>query len=167
MGYIQATSEACYDSETYSTDTFSPPYDGTIVGIKLVHTSGYTKCNGDSTETNFGCDVNGDGSSFFHLQTLMIDSNSTYYPTTSTDGVSLYYWTQSQWTCNAVCDIYWYDLTGYDAYSDEIILTDTSNPYTVSTTDVFSLQMSEGCCLNPGDNDGKACAEVWFYYTDS
>ena len=40
IDYMQAAQSTCFDATQYSTDTFNPLSDGTITGIKLVHTSG-------------------------------------------------------------------------------------------------------------------------------
>ena len=92
-------------------------------------------------------------------------TNSTVFPTsTTTDLIDSQVWGLP--TC--ACDYHHYHLTGITPDSNEFSMLDPNNPITVSTSDSFSLQYSEGCCgTSTFDNHGTSCADVYFYYVSS
>ena len=100
-------------------------------------------------------------------------NNGVYYPTNTTNGITDIEYLQQDHNVicasNHECNVFWYKMhdpiNPYDANSEIVKLIDDSNPYSVLTTDVFSLQYSEGCCSwSTGDNSGTSCAEVYFIY---
>ena len=141
--------------------TFSPPYNGKVVGIKMVYKSGGVTCDyhNFNHKTKWGCGN--------HIFAQMIvhktNTNQVYYPTSATQGVDI---TKALTCINGNgCTVHYYTTNNYGPDSDFIELIDYSNPYNVSTSDVFSLQYSEGCCgESTDDNNGTTYADVYFFY---
>ena len=153
------SSGACFDATKKSTDTFNAPFAGTITGIKLVHSSGGTTCDYRiSNPTNFGCSIWGG-----NLMTMMIaDGYGTLYPTSTTENINKF----DTVNCGD-CQVSWWNLDGSNYDSNELIITDSNNPYAITTDQVFSLQNFEGCCgTSTGDNSGASCAIVYFLYDE-
>ena len=141
---------------------FSPPYNGEINGVKLVHTTGGVTCATNRDNTNWGCL----GTSDIRVNVINEGTSSPIYPTDTTTGIyDIRKWNQDG-SCS--CIYHEYKITGETPNSAEYSLIDANNTNTVSTTDSFSLQYSEGCCgQSIGDNSGTSCADVYFYYTSS
>ena len=153
---IEAGTNVCYDSLNYQTgSTFSPPFDGTIVGMRLEHVSGQVSCGGVPALSNWGCYAN-----YGSFVNVINEGTATrVYPTSTTDGIT------NVQTFGCICDYHFYQITGYDENSPSYPIKDIINPVEVSVNDVFSLQYSEGCCqLAHTDNVGSACANVYLYY---
>ena len=54
-GFIKVADNVCFNAVGYFTGyEFSPPYNGVIDGVKLVHTNGGVTCS-SSAATNWGC----------------------------------------------------------------------------------------------------------------
>jgi len=156
------SSGVCFSSLSFSTGyEFNAPYAGEITGVKLVHASGTVTC-GSHPGTYWGCEFR----NYFMTFLLKHDvaGNAVYYPTTSTDTVTSFV---NNWgSCANGCPVHAYTSNTYGPNSNELILMDASTPYVVDTSDIFSLQFSEGCCLwSTNDNAGDACGHVYFYYT--
>ena len=74
MVHIDHIEAACFNAISISTDTFNPSFNGTIIGIKLLHVNGSVNCNYNAyNSTNFGCSTAGGG---------------TYYPTSNTTNIT-------------------------------------------------------------------------------
>ena len=158
--YVKVVDEACFNAITKSADTFNAPFAGQITGIKLVHSDGGTTCDfRHYDQTNFGCSI-GTG----YLMTMMIaDGYGTLYPTSTTENIDRF----DTISCGD-CQVGWWNLHGSNYNSDELIITDSDNPYNVTIDQVFSLQNFEGCCgSSTGDNLGTSCATVYFLYEES
>ena len=160
---ILAKSNACFSSTSYTTNyTFNPPTNGEIYGIRLVHQSGGVTCSIIYPSTNWGCASAVSGK---RLLTQMIEQGGgTYYPTSTTQGISSI--SKYDGTCPNECEVIQYKMNGtYGVYNETIELIDYSNPYQVTTSQTFSLQFGEGCCdSSTSDNAGTACADVYFMY---
>ena len=156
---------ACFSSSSILTNyTFNPPRSGTVTAVKLVHISGAVSC--ESTDwtsyTKWGCWsmplvylVQHYADSTVHevLPTADTLSGYSYNPLSHCD------------TLGNDCNSWGYYSSGQDAYSDELVWTDSTLNLYVSTNDKFSLQYSEACCNSTvEDNDGISCAEVYFQY---
>ena len=89
----------------------------------------------------------------------------TYYPTETTDGVTTFESMSDFGGCVNECSTLSVMMTGVTATDATIEFRDENNPYTISTSQEFSLQYSEGCCYYSAyDNSGEACADVYFIY---
>eukprot|EP01084_Bolivina_argentea_P153833 268210_1 len=158
---LEFVASSSFDGIAFSTNTFQPPYTGSIVGIRLEYISGGVYCNTccGLPDTHWGCE-----NDEFLVQ--MIDHNAriVIYPTQNTNGLSVW----NPWSCSNGngCTLRNYRLQPtYDVNDNFIELIDNSNPVTVSDTDVFSLQYSEGCCGDIADNAGITYCNVYFLYT--
>mmetsp|Transcript_74446 Transcript_74446/g.66974 ORF Transcript_74446/g.66974 Transcript_74446/m.66974 type:complete len:352 (+) Transcript_74446:3-1058(+) len=158
--------EVCFDSTSHSTGyEFSPPFDGEIIGITLVHTSGDVSCRLplDDTGSNWGCAQQ-------EMMVVVVDSNNdVYYPKDTTQGITSISYYDSTTTSVSYCQSGYpsiYSMQGtYDAFSSTLEFIDEDNTYSVTTSDIFSLQYSEGTCgFTISDNSGISCAEVYFIY---
>eukprot|EP01083_Nonionella_stella_P284433 968310_1 len=160
--YALAAEDRCFDSEAYAAGyEFSPPYDGEIIGIKLQHKSGLVTCGGHTANSFWGC---GSFPTRIYVEMIKHDATTiTYYPTATTDGIS----SLNTFGSNCDCSVIFYLLSGYGGGSAFIELRDSDNLQQVSTSDTFSIQYGEGCCgYATGDNDGAACADVYFIYSE-
>eukprot|EP01084_Bolivina_argentea_P140263 246634_1 len=144
---VLASSNACYPSTTYTATIFNAPEDGTIVGIKAVHNSGSVHFGGGNPAENWG-------SSGFQVEFLKVTNAASwigtlYYPQADTEG-----FTQSNFvSCGRGCVNNHYGLSPYTNADDEIIFMNPS--YSVTTSDQFMFQTTEGCCLyTTADNSG-------------
>ena len=145
---------------------FSPPYDGRMVGIRLVHNSGGITCSTGYQITNWGCEAS---TGFF--QTVLLQLNSSdltsgdgilIYPTNSTDDVT----SVTAMTVDCGCNVVLYEMNSYTPNSDEIILSSETS-HNVSTEDEFILANCEApCSYTISNNDGTSCAAVYFLYWD-
>ena len=91
-------------------------------------------------------------------------SNELYYPTITTEGITIYN-TEPACANGNGCDVHAYLMDNYVATDPMIELIDETNIYNVYTSEIFSVQYSEGCCgTYVGDNVGTACADVYFLY---
>ena len=158
-----AKESACYSARQFATGyTFNAPYDGELIGVELEYVSGYVDCGWSSTGgTNWGC------AGISHSSMINVvkegDITETFYPTDSTEDVTI---NARYSSCSGGCDVHSYSMDGFHWNSEVLTLMDTANPHTVSVDDTFSLQYSEGCCgSSTGDNDGAACADVYFVYS--
>ena len=162
--HILVKANAAFSTTDYlSNYTFSPPYNGTITGIKLEHRFGTVTCNPNYPLVIWGCQ--GSNGPWFGVQMILhkTNMNQVYYPTLTTEGVTYF----NNWTCSNGngCDVHSYGMNNYDLNDDFIKLNDDQNPYNVSTSDTFSIQYSEGCCGSSiSDNSGTAYADVYFLY---
>ena len=96
------------------------------------------------------------------VQLIRENSNETLLPNDDTEGV---YDTVS-WDCT--CSTRYYYMDNYTVYSDVLTWNNSQNPIEVAANDTFSLQFSEGCCLQAADdNAGTTCADVYFEYEQS
>eukprot|EP01084_Bolivina_argentea_P139225 244929_1 len=167
---ILVSESACYNSKNFATKwTFNPPYNGIIIGIKLVYDSGSVNCDYTRfSPTKWGC--------VWQQQSIMIEmikqfednDVQTYYPTATTNGIYGIKWFNSN-NCNRghTCSIWYYHMQNYGNNGSIIEIVDNTNPYSVCIEDVFSIQYSEGCCnFVTGDNAGSACADVYFLYSE-
>ena len=159
---ILVKTNAAFSATHYLTNyIFSPPYNGTIIGIKLVHKTGSVTCDHYNYHyTNWGCHHQWDA-----LYVSMIkhnaNANELYYPTPTTQGLRSPNWI----SCPNGCNVLRYALDNYGLNDDSIELIDYSKPYNVSISDAFSIQYSEGCCqTSTYDNDGTVYADVYFLY---
>ena len=158
---VLAKSKACFSATTYVNNyTFNPPYNGQIIGIRLIHQSGSVTCDYEHREgTNWGCLPDD-----FYVQMIEHDGGSIYYPTNTTQGVD---YTASLGSCNKGCSIWYYQMRNNDVNDTSIEFIDYSNRYQVDISQTFSLQYSEGCCdFSAGDNNGTSCADVYFIYSN-
>jgi len=163
---IEATDNACYSATTFVTDyDFAAPRDGTIVGVELEYVSGGVTCAyGHYALSNWGCDgIDDDYLWINFLRNNADGTETTLYPTSTTDDVS----NLNSYTCSNGhgCNVFRHQMSGYDPSSSSLVFMDDSNPISVTKSDTFSLQYSEGCCgSSTSDNSGTACAKVYFYY---
>jgi len=154
-----AAENVCYSATSFQSDSnFNAPVDGDLIGIELEFASGGVTCDHRNyANTHWGCHWN---SGAMMVQMINV-AGGTLYPTATTQNVDSLYTYAS---CD--CDVFRYYMTGYDFDSDVLRLVDADNPNTVSVDDAFSLQYSEGCCSSStGDNEGTACADVYFIYS--
>eukprot|EP01083_Nonionella_stella_P284432 968308_1 len=164
--YELTAEDICFDSTAFTTGyEFSPPFDGEIIGIRLQHKSGAVNCYGAAAgSSHWGCNP---FSTRIYVEMIKHDVPTaiTYYPTATTDGASGFYDNLDLVDCD--CSYAFYFLDGYDGFSPFIELRDSNNLKQVSTSDTFSIQYGEGCCgYATGDNDGAACADVYFIYSE-
>lgn len=162
-----ASDLACYDAKSFETEYyFNAPAAGSLVGIELEWVSGGVTCDYSRYPyENWGCDGWGTDRLFMNLLQHQNDgSKDRIYPTSSTDGLT----ELGSWSCSNGCTARYSVFSGvYDAASPSLVWVDEANPITVTTSDTFSLQYSEGCCgSSTGDNDGTACAKVHFLYPE-
>eukprot|EP01083_Nonionella_stella_P125908 380879_1 len=160
--YALAAEDRCFDAKAYAAGyEFSPPYDGEIIGVKLQHKSGLVTCGGHTANSFWGC---GAFPTRIYIEMIKHDATTiTYYPTATTDGIS----SLNTFGSNCDCSVIFYLLSGYGGGSAFIELRDSDNLQQVSTSDTFSIQYGEGCCgYATGDNDGAACADVYFIYSE-
>ena len=166
---IMATENTCYSATTFVTDyNFKAPLDGTLVGVVLEFVSGGVTCDYNYyANSNWGCD--GIDDDYLWMNFLRINDDGTedtLYPTTTTDDVL----NLQSYSCGNGhgCDVYKNQMSGYDPYSPSVVFMDAANPIVVTVDDTFSVQYSEGCCESwILDNNGTACAKVYFYYSES
>eukprot|EP01084_Bolivina_argentea_P041108 75863_1 len=84
---------------------------------------------------------------------------TTYYPKSATDG----FVEGTIISCSRGCTNGRYTLSPYSPNDPEFIFMNPS--YTVTTSDQFMFQVSEGCCLHTvEDNQGSGCATIYFLY---
>ena len=74
----------CFKADGYSNYRFGAPHAGEIIGVKLVHTSGYVACSGDSGISDWGCGTN----TMVYISMIEWNTLETWYPNADTDGVS-------------------------------------------------------------------------------
>jgi len=170
--YVLAGTDICFDSLYYSDDHFKAPYDGEIIGAQFVHKSGNVTCNTNSRPNPkdwslWGCTAY---DARFFIELVQTGGN-TLYPTLTTDGLIIADYkglgctpTEVTW----VCSVQYYQLDGGRSGNDVTFeMRDSTNLYTVYTTDRFSLQYGEGCCdVARPDNSGGGCADIYFIYTN-
>eukprot|EP01084_Bolivina_argentea_P083930 151924_1 len=158
---ILASSNACFSSTSYTSTIFNAPKNGKIHGITLRHISGSVNCNKNSyAASNFGCNNAIDTLMTIFLRVTDSDNyyGEEYYPAIDTQDINIL--TES--SCSHGCNIKNYQISGYNANSDEITLIDPT--YEVDITDRFMLQYAEVCCGSNKYNEGTSCAEVYFLY---
>ena len=166
--WILAANDVCFSATSFVNDsTFTAPYSGDVVSVKLVHTSGGVACSMgyDTTLTNWGCHAtSGDWLKMqlvHHNDDLTVD---TVLPTTSTMNVT----SLTEISCGAGCSVNNYVMDGVDVSAAEMTWKDSLAMLSVTTQDKFSLQYGEGCCgSSTGDNSGTSCADVYFKYGSS
>merc|ERR1719266_2192323 len=156
-----ATNNACFSASKHLEDyKFSPPYSGKLKAVELHHISGDVTCSYNRVGTHWGCYTGSGEPTMFMLQ-MVRDNDGTVLPTVNTKNVDDLWGYAS---CGVGdCTVAGYNMNGYDVESD--ILRWDGPSLTVSTSDTFSLQISEGCCgTSVSDNRGIGCADVYFEY---
>ena len=171
---VEATSNACFSSTNASLPLsykFNAPYDGILQGVRLVHTSGGTKCgaSGDSL-SNWGGASCGIRTKLLQLPTGATSSSegSIVYPTLDTYDVSGFdYGSFPVSGCG--CDSNQAYMSLYSSTSSELLWYSDTIMYNVTINDEFILGICEGVCqISTHDNSGTSCAQVFFlYYTIS
>ena len=158
---ILASPEFCFNAVSLITNSFTAPYDGDIVGIKLVYSSGSVSCN-SVVFSHWGCGAMEIGVILVHVTDSNTYAGETYYPTTSTEGFNSQFTTSS---CPGGCNLVWYRMNEYNSNSAEIVFM--SPIYHVTTDDKFKLEYGEACCQHTtSDNRGASCAKVYFLYSN-
>lgn len=169
---------ACFSATTFvSNYTFTAPYSGNVTAVKLVHKSGLVECNTwiKLPATNWGCVSRGYGVQLvLHSDNTTNSSVHTILPSETTsnvfdlstfsENINSSNWSHPSCSSGIGCNVNWYDM-GEEPISDELWWIDESANLEVSTEDIFSLQYGEGCCnVDTFNNEGSACAEVYFHY---
>ena len=162
--------EACFSATSLlTTYTFNPPRSGNVDAVKLVHTSGEVTCNTATGYTNWGCVVPGWQTAFlvYLVQHNIDESLDLVLPTWNTQDVTVFYLLTEadQERCADTCYQWGYIMNGDGVSESDLIWSDSALNLYVDTSDIFSVQYSEGCCgASSDDNDGIACADVYFQY---
>jgi len=141
--------------------SFPAPYAGKVIGIELSNPIGGTTCNKAKYPKKYwgGCVSN---RMRFSLIQEKDGGNEVMYPTRTLDG--LYHYGATDCPIGG-CSVNSWKMKGYGFGSEFLSLMDSEHPYDVSVDDVFSLQISEGCCdKTTSDNEGTTCADVHFVY---
>ena len=148
---------------------FNATYNGTINGVRLVYNSGGVTCSYAYALTNWGCHSSGGDLITTGVYKIPQEYTSSrdallLYPTSDTDDiVSLSAYSSS--SCQ--CDVSTYTMNSADLNSDEIELYSQTTKYNVSINDEFMLGYHEAICDRSwSDNQGTACAQVYFLYSN-
>ena len=161
--------EACFSATSLvTTYTFNPPRSGNVDAVKLVHTSGEITCDTAYGYTNWGCITSWVNAFLVYLVRHNNDESlDLVLPTLNTQDVTNS-WGMSQEDqirCANTCYQWAYKMNGDGVSESELIWSDSALNLYVETTDIFSIQYSEGCCgATQWDNDGISCAAVYFQY---
>jgi len=161
-----ATDNACFSATQFLTAyDFHAPADGEVVGVELEYRSGGITCNFARSLTKWGC--NGHYNDWLMVNFLEYGddgSDSAIFPSSTMEGMTSFakYGSCSNGHgCSGT-----FKMSAYTYDSATLVMKDEENPFTVTTADTFSLQMSEGCCgTSTGDNVGVSCAKVYFLYS--
>jgi len=158
-----ASDNACFSATEFLTDyDFHAPADGEVVGVELEHVSGTITCSTSRTPTKWGCD-----NDWFMLNFLEYGddgSDSAIFPSSTLDDMTSF--SQYSSCSNGHGCSGNFQMSAYTVDSATLVMKDEENPFTVTTADTFSFQVSEGCCgMSTSDNAGVSCAKVYFLYS--
>ena len=164
-----ASEETCFDSinASFASDyMFNAPYDGIIEGMVLFYEDSALSVGVTCALANplnyWGCIPNWLMVTLQNVTNKTTATGSVLFPTS--DGYNNISITAGN--C-AECNIHYYIMDDYDSYADPLIVQSRNTRYTVTTDDVFSLQMCEAACKTTGgDNNGTTCASVYFIYSE-
>jgi len=160
---VLAASGVCMHSTKFTKGySFTAPYAGKVIGVELSNPIGGTTCNEDEYDQKYWGGCVSDRMRFSLIREDAEEGNEVMYPTQTTEGLSLY----DDWDCPVGgCSVNTWTISGFSYDSEFLSLKDTEHPHEVSVDDVFSLQISEGCCdYTTSDNEGTTCADVHFVY---
>jgi len=160
---VLAASGVCMYSTKFTKGySFTAPYAGKVIGVELSNPIGGTTCNEDEYDKKYWGGCVSDRMRFSLIREDANEGNEVMYPTPTTEGLSLY----DDWDCPVGgCSVNTWTISGFSYDSEFLSLKDTEHPHEVSVDDVFSLQISEGCCdYTTSDNEGTTCADVHFVY---
>ena len=147
------TYPVCFSAVSWTpADAFSPPYNGRISGIRLVHTRGNVTCNIDTPGTNWG------GCAGLHVSLFLYRNGTTiqYYPTYNTNGITVDSFRYGI--------IHRFFIDGYNSSSPTLVMSQPS--YDVKISDKFVLLYTEAeMGFTTHDNSGTSCADVYFIYS--
>eukprot|EP01084_Bolivina_argentea_P123867 219498_1 len=159
---ILAETNACFDGQKSNQSTiFNAPFDGELIGIKLIYITGGVNCVNDNRLVKWGCIDNRFYLNFIHI------TNGAYYPKNgNTKGFSLPGGNSPYYAeCNEnICGYHSYLLNNQSANDTQMIWLGPS--YQITINDQFMLQYSEACCQYGTDNIGSVCAKVYFLYNE-
>lgn len=110
---------------------------GYVKSVKLVHVTGFFKCNNKATPSNWGC--------FDDIGTVL----------TQSDDVILLPESKKKW----------YKLPRYTPTSEEIVFTDLKNPLILSSGQELRIWYAEDLSgIEEENNSGTTCVDVYANY---
>ncbi|KAK2559745.1 hypothetical protein P5673_017837 [Acropora cervicornis] len=142
------TDPVCFGTRDEDFGSFEADKTGNIHKIKLVHISGSVNCISDQvTSTKWSCDL--------HLNELNIhitdQNNIPLFPGRS--------------AINLNPHSFFYQLSGFDANSPEIVFDSIPTPLAVTAGQKFRIWYGEDLRnVTEQDNIGKSCADVYVVY---
>ena len=143
------TDPVCFGTRDEDFGSFEADKTGHIYKIKLVHLSGSVTCiSGQVKGTKWSCDR--------HLSQLNIyitdQNNIQLFPATS----AIY---------NLDPTYFFYQLSGFDANSPEIVFDSIPTPLAVTAGQKFRIWYGEDLQnVTEDDNTGESCADVYVVY---
>ena len=168
---IEASSNTCFsatDTTTSSSYLFNAPENGVIKGIKLSYNSGSgINCNVNRYPYSpWGCTASKIMVMLIRVTDTSLATGEIIYPTLDTNDVdsSTYGNTLCYDSFGTACPNK-YVMGSSNSYTDPLLLVSDSTTFSVTTSDIFSLQICESiCAYTLQDNGGTTCATVTFLY---
>ena len=129
-------SDVCFNARDNHFGTFTMKQNGKLVGIKLVHKSGYVSCHNDIArgKSNWGC-----GSDYLSIA-VTDDNNERIFPDKSG----------------------WFKVPGYTSQSNKLVLNKPAKTLLVKVGEKMKLWYGEDLQdSTEADNHGRSCVDVY------
>jgi len=142
-GWKLQQSNVCFGARDNQFGAFTMKQSGTLVGIKLVHKSGFVACkSGAARKSNWGC---GGGPVSIAVTD---DEDAMIFPDKAGRGG-------------------WITVLGYNSKSKDLVLNKPAKPFSVDAGTEMKLWYGEDFTdSTEGDNSGRSCADVYAVVED-
>ncbi|XP_067054389.1 uncharacterized protein [Acropora muricata] len=142
------TDPVCFGTRDEDFGSFEADKTGNIYNIKLIHLSGSVNCQGgQATSTKWSCHL--------HLNELNIHI-------TDQNNIRLF---PGRRAINLNPKYFFYQLSGFDANSPEIVFDSIATPLAVTAGQKFRIWYGEDLInVTEHDNTGKSCVDVYVVY---